>query len=293
VKKIIFLNVFLLAHTVFAMDPSMMRENYIDRLCALDSQIPESADDIQAMIFRLTNGDDVDALGDAEALICGLTDEIKILSERIAQEMGDAELARRAQEQENRGRLAPPLRPSPFKPGLDVTPLVVLIPPFLEICQAGKFDFDVHRLDPLVTEVCPMVCEFLNNYAPITRDEKERYEEDLGNLSLIVDDLSMVMQGMSQQQRDDDDLTDGYLSRAVEVLQQGQHATLVPMFVQTYTLINIYNPNFKNYFVSSFLSNVNKFMGGECFAGYRNRFCATLLLFAEDYGLHTGQIERE
>ncbi|MDR2645737.1 MAG: hypothetical protein LBC04_00955 [Holosporaceae bacterium] len=312
-KKIVFLNIFL-ARAILAMEPSPVevRGDCIERLCALGTQVPEAGDDIQAIISRLTNEDDIDAPGDAEALIYVLQSEMGISSERAAREMRDAELAERAQLEMEDAELARRMQlemgdaryarllsrsrgaaSSQFVPGLDVTPLVYLLPPFFQICQRGKFDFDVHALDPLVGDTLPKIHQFLDEYSPITRDEKELYGEDLNNLSLIADDFQRIMQGIPSELRSENDLTKEYLSRSFEVLQQGQHAALVPMFVQIYTLINKHTPSFKEYFICSFLSNVNKFKGGECYAGYRNRFFATLLSFVEDYGKHTGQIELE
>ncbi|GHU14149.1 hypothetical protein FACS189449_10430 [Alphaproteobacteria bacterium] len=74
------------------------------------------------------------------------------------------------------------------------------------------------------------------------------------------------------------DLSQTHLNRAFWVLEnRDSHKELIPMFRQVYTLIIQHKPLLMCTATYSFLTNVNKFKGAECLAGYKNRIIVDLL----------------
>jgi hypothetical protein len=304
-KKIIYLNILLFVHGISAMDAvsdqSEIRHAYMIELCGFSRQMPSWRESIIAVIDRLTDEGDAEAVEAAKMLIYSLEGDLNKLSERKALEMADEEMARAAQKEEDERGVqrryggVPGIALNPqakeYVGGLDVTPLATdqTMSQFLEVCHREGLDFDVHKLDGFVETALPVIQRYLDDYSAITGEVKGVFGEDLSNLSVMSEDFRKIIENMSPDICLEHDLTLDHLDRAFKVLQQGQHATLVPMAVQIYMLIIGYAPNWKDQYVNLFLSNVNKFKGAECFEGYRNRFVAILLQFVRDYGMGTGQ----
>ncbi|MDR0631948.1 MAG: hypothetical protein LBF54_01760 [Holosporaceae bacterium] len=307
-SRISYLGVFLLVHGVLVMDgipdSTGIRGHYIQRLCGFDEITPAANTHISTIIERLLDETDAEAVSAAAALIYALSAEEEELSARIAQELIDAALAKTAQEEEDaRGArlhygglqiVAPHLRRVTFKRGLDVTPLIgELLQEFSAICRKEGHTFDVHKLDGLTVRHWGTMLQYFDAYSPATAEIKSLFGENLTNVSVIRNDFQEIMSRMSPALLAEFDLTPDYLERAFTILQQGEHATLVPTAVKLYTLLKEYCPTWLEQYIITLLSNVNRFKGAECFEGYRNRFFAIWMQFVRDYGTGTGQIYLE
>jgi hypothetical protein len=140
---------------------------------------------------------------------------------------------------------------------------------FGAICKTNGADFDVHKFDKFVTSNLKLINEYLNECSAL---------ETSMELPQIEADMLQVINNSDAAIVAEYDLSSKHLERAFHVLQTAiQHKTLIPMFRQIYTFISNQKSYMKEFVVYSFISNVNKFKGSECFPGYRNRMVIDFL----------------
>jgi hypothetical protein len=161
--------------------------------------------------------------------------------------------------------------------GTDTTPIVStnsmaeMIPIFNEmgkVCKEKGTDFSVHAFDALITAHLNTITTCINERSPLDKSK---------DLPEIEKEMLDIINNSDDSVKKENDLNAEHLQRAMYFLQNlSPHKTLIPIFRQIYTIIFDY-PERHLLFVLSFLSNVNKFKGAECFPGFRNRIIINFL----------------
>jgi hypothetical protein len=147
--------------------------------------------------------------------------------------------------------------------------VLALFDDFDAICKKNGTDFNVHQFDAFVTKNLKLITDYLNEQSAL---------ETAMELPQIEAEMLQIIKNSDGKVIAEYDLSEKHLERAFHVLQTAsQHKTLIPMFRQIYTFVSNYKPFMKEFVVYSFLSNVNKFKGSECFPGYRNRMVVNFL----------------